>query len=62
MRLVIIVLLLSAPVILSARGRARGYQAGGGIHRAQPKVHAKKAKPKPKTPTPAPEREATPHF
>ena len=57
-RFLVILLLLSSAVSLSARGRSRGYQAGGGMHRAQqPKVPAKKAKEKPKKPAPSPEHE-----
>ena len=58
-RFVIIVLCLSSAVVLSARGRSHGYQAGGGIHRAQTtKVPARKAKEKTKKPSPPPERES----
>jgi len=54
-RLLVVVLFLSAAVSLRARGRARGYQAGGGVHRAQPKLRAKQPKDKQKKPAPPPE-------
>lgn len=53
-RLLIICLMLSFTVSLSGRGRTRGYQAGGGIHRNQPKQRTKKDK-QPKKPSPPPE-------
>ncbi|MBZ5627578.1 MAG: hypothetical protein LAO06_01790 [Acidobacteriia bacterium] len=46
--------MLSFAVSVSGRGRARGYQAGGGIHRNQPKQRTKKDK-QPKKPSPPPE-------
>ncbi|MBZ5568082.1 MAG: hypothetical protein LAN64_09565 [Acidobacteriia bacterium] len=46
--------MLSFTVSLSGRGRTRGYQAGGGIHRNQPKQRTKKDK-QPKKPSPPPE-------
>jgi hypothetical protein len=54
-RLLVVVLFLSATVSLGARGRSRGYQAGGGAHRAQPKLRVKPAKDKQKKPSPPPE-------
>jgi hypothetical protein len=59
-RLFVVVLFLSAAVSLGARGRARGYQAGGGTHRAQPKLRAKQPKDKQKKPTPPPETRPDP--
>ena len=57
-RFVIIVLCLSSAVELGARGRSRGYQAGGGMHRVQQaKAHGRKAKEKAKKPSPPPEHE-----
>lgn len=58
-RLLVIALLLGSTVSLHARGRARGYQAGGGVHRAQPRQRAKRPKDKqPKKPTPPAEIKA----
>jgi hypothetical protein len=59
-RLLAVVLFLSAAVSLGARGRTRGYQAGGGAHRAQPKLRAKQPKDKPKKPSPPPETKPGP--
>jgi hypothetical protein len=59
-RFLIVVLLLSSAVSLSARGRAHGYQAGGGTHRLQAKVPGKKQKEKPRKPAPPPQPPA-PH-
>jgi len=54
-RLLVVALFLSAAVGLGARGRARGYQAGGGTHHAQPKLRAKLPKDKQqKKPSPPP--------
>ncbi|HET7184274.1 MAG TPA: hypothetical protein VFI82_06290 [Terriglobales bacterium] len=39
---------------LQARGRARGYQAGGGAHRAQVKIRVKQSKDKRKKPAAPP--------
>jgi hypothetical protein len=55
LRFLVLVLFLSAAVSLGARGRARGYQAGGGVHRAQPKLRVKQPKDKQKKPSPPPE-------
>jgi hypothetical protein len=57
-RFLIILLFLSSAVSLSARGRSRGYQAGGGMHRAQQaKVPVKKSREKPKKPSLPPQQE-----
>jgi hypothetical protein len=55
LRFLVVVLFLSAAVSLGARGRARGYQAGGGAHRAPPKLRVKQPKDKQKKPLPPPE-------
>jgi hypothetical protein len=52
-RVLVVALLLSSAVSLSARGRVHAYQAGSGIHRNQPKQHSKKDK-QPKKPSPPP--------
>jgi hypothetical protein len=59
-RFLVVVLFLSAAMILGARGRTRGYQAGGGAHRAQPKLRVKQPKDKQKKPTPPPEIKTDP--
>ena len=59
-RFFIVALYLCAAVSLDARGRARGYQAGGGVHRAQPKVRVKQSKDKQKKPAPPPETKPEP--
>jgi hypothetical protein len=53
--LLAVVLFLCAAVSLDARGRARGYQAGGGARHAQPKLRAKQPKDKQKKPAPPPD-------
>jgi hypothetical protein len=58
-RLLVVVLLLSAAVSLDARGRTRGYQAGGGARHAQPKLRAKQPKDKQKRPAPPPDTKDT---
>jgi hypothetical protein len=60
LRFLVVVLFLSAAVSLGARGRTRGYQAGGGAHRAQPKLRAKQPKDKQKKPSPPPETKPDP--
>lgn len=53
LRLLLVGWLLSLPLGLSARGRTRGYQAGGGIHRSRAKQRAKQPKDKqPRKPSP----------
>ena len=59
-RLLVVVLFLSAAVSLGARGRARGYQAGGGARHAQPKLRAKQPKDKQKKPSPPPDTRLDP--
>jgi hypothetical protein len=59
-RLLVVVLFLSAAASFGARGRARGYQAGGGTHHAQPKLRAKQPKDKQKKPAPPPETKPNP--
>ncbi|MGB9103962.1 MAG: hypothetical protein WCC59_04315 [Terriglobales bacterium] len=59
-RFLVVVLFLSAAVSLGARGRARGYQAGGGAHHAQPKLRARQPKDKQKKPAPPPETKPDP--
>jgi hypothetical protein len=59
-RLLAVVLFLSAAVSLGARGRARGYQAGGGTRHAQPKLRAKQPKDKQKKPSPPPDTRPDP--
>ncbi len=55
-RLLIITVVLTVALDLSARGRARGYQAGGGVHRVQIKrsKEAKSKQPKKALPAAAP--------
>lgn len=60
LRFLVVVLFLSAAVSLGARGRTRGYQAGGGAHRAQPKLRVKQPKDKQKKPMPPPETKPDP--
>ena len=59
-RLLVVAVFLSAAVSLGARGRARGYQAGGGARHAQPKLRAKQPKDKQKKPVPPPETKPDP--
>ena len=59
-RLLVVVLFLGANVSLGARGRARGYRAGGGAHHAQPKLRARPPKDKQKKPSPPPETKPDP--
>jgi hypothetical protein len=59
-RFLVVVLFLSAAVSLGARGRSRGYQAGGGARHAQPKLRAKQPKDKQKKPSPPPETKPDP--
>ena len=60
MRFLVVVLFLSAAVSLGARGRTRGYQAGGGAHHTLPKLRAKQPKDKQKKPSPPPETKPDP--
>lgn len=53
-RILVVVLLVSSAMSLQARGRARGYQAGGGAHRAQVKICVKQSKDKRKKPAAPP--------
>jgi hypothetical protein len=53
-RFLVVVLLLGSAMSLQARGRARGYQAGGGAHRAQLKLRVKQPKEKRKKPAAQP--------
>ncbi len=54
-RWLMILLLLGSAVSLNARGRARGYQPGGGTHHPHAKRHARQPKDKqPKKPSPPP--------
>ena len=59
-RFLVVVLFLSAAMSLSARGRTRGYQAGGGAHHTLPKLRAKQPKDKQKKPAPPPETKPDP--
>ena len=59
-RFLVVVLSLSAAISLGARGRARGYQAGGGAHHAQPKPRIKPLKDKQKKPAPPAEAKSDP--
>jgi hypothetical protein len=59
-RFLVVVLFLSSAVSVSARGRARGYRAGGGAHHTLPKLRAKHPKDKQKNPAPPPETKPDP--
>jgi hypothetical protein len=59
-RLLVVVVFLGSAVSLGARGRTRGYQAGGGAHHALPKLRAKQPKDKQKKPSPPPETKPDP--
>jgi hypothetical protein len=60
-RLFVASLLLISVTTLYARGRVRGYQAGGGTHRTVPKP-AKAPRDKPKKPVPPPDAKSDPHV
>ncbi|MGZ4818135.1 MAG: hypothetical protein ACXVZM_05255 [Terriglobales bacterium] len=53
-RFLVVVLLLGSAMSLQARGRAHGYQAGGGAHRPQLKIRVKQSKDKRKKPAAPP--------
>jgi len=53
-RVVALVLLAGCALPLFARGRARGYQAGAGVHRPHPVAHKKNAPKQTKKTTPPP--------